>query len=627
MYALRKGSKTSRLRGIDEFLSIKNQPAGQEEEQGAGPVPVEEQQAVDPPTTRAAGKRKLSADEADKYEKQIHRKLLVDSSPPKGQQKSKLMADAIKAAEDEEQHESSVAGLPRKIGLRSHGPALSSDTSSYHLPQDEEDELMAADAESAPVMDLPKSPALEPGGLEKNSSPSPSALMSQAGDLIPSPTMGLMNKPAVGTDLPEPSAAQDDEERVDYEDSSIGGAADEDRDDEDVDVGNMPDHSSPPSKTIAATTSKQDPAQVSAPPPEQHLPRSPTATASPVAFPETTDATPSLEQQIVPVSALAQEQPLPASSSAAASPTALMAAASPAALMKISLTPTEARPSTSQARAMMALTLSPSQLNVSTASAASVPGSPAPISMALGASSSLAGAPEFLQISLVYLNSLAKKVIEYVVGGQDTFNSFRHLLEAGLNGVRSVGNTPWFERCSEIILHLEEQLQHFEALGRRELQFEIVSTLASLQVAEVARREAIERDLAERERQITELRERNIQKQEELERSTTSMNSLRDRLVEAEAEVLQLKAEFAREENVVNILSTQNATGTLEYHTQARALEQARNEAAAIIIPSEEELRARAEAMLRTTHEEELNKVRVQLTSFDLMRVGNKNCL
>ncbi|XP_020249221.1 uncharacterized protein LOC109826608 [Asparagus officinalis] len=565
------------------------------------------------------------------------------------------MADAINAAEDEEQQESSVAGLPRKTGLRSHGPALSSDASSYHPPQDEEDELMAADAESAPAMDLPKSPVLETGGLEENPSPSPSALMSQANDSIPSPTTGLMNKPAVGTDLPEPSAAKDDEERVDYDGSSTGDAANEDRDDEVADVGNMPgddardeEHNSmdditifddapkvpsdkasgytpfhisgnpsflrilphvlsafrpffragsPPSKTTAATTSKQDPAQVSAPPQEKHLPGSPTATASPVALSETTDATPSLEQQIVPVSAPAQEQPLPASSSAAASP---------AALMKISLTPTEARPNTSQARAMMALTSSPSQLNVSTASAASAPGSPAPISMALGASSSLAGAPEFLQISLVYLNSLAKKVIEYVVGG--------------LNGVRSVGNTPWFERCAEIILHLEEQLQHFEALGRRELQSEIVSTLASLHVAEVARREAIERDLAERKRQITELRERNIQKREELERSTTSMNSLRDRLVEAEAEVLRLKAEFAREENIVNILSTQNATGTLEYHTQARALEQARNEVATIIIPSEEELRARAEAMVRTTHEEELNKVRAQLTSFDLMR-------
>ncbi|XP_020263311.1 uncharacterized protein LOC109839292 [Asparagus officinalis] len=542
MYASRKGSKTSHLRGIDEFLSIENQPARQEEEQRAEPVPVEEQQAVDPPMTRAAGKRKLSADETGKYDKQIRRKLLVDSPPPKGQQKSKLMGDTIRAAEDEEQQESSVVGLPRKIGLRSHGPALSSDASSYHPPQDKEDELMAADAESSPAMDLPKSPASEPGCLEENPFPSPSALMSQANDSIPSPTTGLMNKPAVGIDLTEPSAAQDDDER-DYDDGSSAG--DDEGDDghdsmDDIttfdDAPKAPSNKasdytpfyltgSPPSKTTAATTSKQDPAQVLAPPQEQHLPGSPTATASPVALPETTDATPSLEQQLVPVSTPAQEQPLPASSSAAASP---------AALMKISLTPTEARPSTSQARAMMALTSSPSQLNVSTASAASAPGSPAPISMALGASSSLAGAPEFLQISLVYLNSLAKKVIEYVVG-------------------------------------------------------------------------------------VTELRERNIQKREELERSTTSMNSLRDRLVEAEAEVLRLKAELAREENIVDILSTQNATGTLEYHTQARALEQARNEAAAIITPSEEELRARAEAMVRTTHEEELNKVRVQLTSFDLM--------
>ncbi|XP_020270570.1 uncharacterized protein LOC109845711 [Asparagus officinalis] len=298
MYASRKGSKTSRLRGIDEFLSIENQPGGQEEEQTAEPAPGEEQRVVDPPTTRAAGKRKLSADEAGKYDKQIRRKLLVDS-PPKGQPKSKLMDDAIKAAEDEEQQESSVVGLPRKTGLRSHGPALSSDASSYHPPQDEEDELMAADAESAPVMDLPKSPALEPGGLEENPSPSPPVLMSQVGDLIPSPTTGLMNKPAAGTDLPEPSAAQDDEERVDYEGSSIGGAADEDRDDEDVDVGNTPDDGSPSPGTTAATTSEPEPAQMSDPLEEQHLPGSPTTIVPPAALLETTAATPPPEQQLV----------------------------------------------------------------------------------------------------------------------------------------------------------------------------------------------------------------------------------------------------------------------------------------------------------------------------------------
>ncbi|XP_020258762.1 uncharacterized protein LOC109835186 [Asparagus officinalis] len=338
---------------------------------------------------------------------------------------------------------------------------------------------------------------------------------------------------------------------------------------------------SPSPGTTAATASEPEPAQVSAPLEEQHLRGSPTATVPPVALPETTVAAPPPEQQLVPVLAPVQEQPTPV-----VLPETTVAA-SPTALLKISLTPTEAQPSTSHARAMMALTSSPSQLNISTATAASAPGSPALTSMARGVSSamvsSLADAPEFLQISLVYLNSLAKTVVDYMVNGRGTLNSFRPLLEAGLNGVRSVGNIQWFERCSEIILHLEEQLQRFEALGQKELQPEIVSTMASLQVAEVARREAVERDLAERERQVAELHERNIRKQEELERSTTSMNSLRDRLVEAEAEVLRLKAELSREENVVNILSTQNTTGTLEYHTQARALAQARNEAAAII--------------------------------------------
>ncbi|XP_020250864.1 uncharacterized protein LOC109828246, partial [Asparagus officinalis] len=246
MYNLRKGSKTSRLKGIDEFLSIENQSAGQEEEQTAEPAPGEEQRVVDPPVTRAAGKRKLSADEAGQYDKQIRRKLLVDS-PPKGQQKSKFMADALKAAEDDEPQESSVA-----------------------------------------------------------------ALISQAGDLMPSPTTGPMKRPAAGASLPEPSATRDDEERVDYEDSSIGDAADEDRGDEDADAGNMsgggeddeehdsiddittfddapkvpsdkvsgytPFHisGSPSPGTTATAASEPEPAQVSAPLEEQHLPGSPT---------------------------------------------------------------------------------------------------------------------------------------------------------------------------------------------------------------------------------------------------------------------------------------------------------------------------------------------------------------
>ncbi|XP_020272277.1 uncharacterized protein LOC109847458 [Asparagus officinalis] len=549
MYNLRKGSKTSRLKGIEEFLSIENQSIGQEEELTAEPVPEGEQRVVDPPMTRAVGKRKFSADEAGKYDKQIRRKLLVDS-PPKGQQKSKLMAEAIKAARDDEPQESSVAGLPHRAGLRSHGPALSGE--------------------------------------------------------------------AAGASLPESSAVQDDEERVDYDDSPAGDAADGNRGNEDADVGNM--SGSPTPGTTSAAPLEQEPAQVLAPPQEPHLSGSPMATVSPVALPETTATTSPLEQAVVQVSTPLQGQTLQDSS---------VVATSPKAVMKISLTPTEAGPSSSQVKALMALTSSTSQLNISIASAASAPGSPAShhlnasISAAEGVSSgaivSLANAPKFLQISLVYLNSLAKTVVESLMNGQGTLNSFRPLLEAGLNGVRSVGETQWFERCSEIILRLEEKLQCLKTMGHSDLQPQIMSTLASLQVAEVIHRETLEQNLAEKERQIAELRERNIRKREELERSTASMNLLRDKLVEAEAEVLRLKAELSREEDVVNILSTQNTTGTLEYHTQAQALEDARKEVAAIIIPSEDELRAKAEAMVRANHEAELAELKAQLISFDLM--------
>ncbi|XP_020244990.1 uncharacterized protein KIAA0754-like [Asparagus officinalis] len=197
---------------------------------------------------------------------------------------------------------------------------------------------MVADAESAPVMDLP------------------------------SPTTGLMKSPAAGASLPESSAVPGDEERVDYDDSPAGDAVDRDRGDEDADVGNMSGEGSPTPGTTSAAPLEQEPAQVSAPLEEQHLPGSPTATVPPVALPETTAATPPPEQQLMQVSAPMQEQPLPDSS---------VVAASPKAVMKISLTPTEAGPSSSQAKALMALTSSPSQLNISIASAASAPGSPA----------------------------------------------------------------------------------------------------------------------------------------------------------------------------------------------------------------------------------------------------------
>ncbi|XP_020245297.1 mucin-7-like [Asparagus officinalis] len=220
--------------------------------------------------------------------------------------------------------------------------------------------------------------------------------MSQGCGLSPSPTTGLMTKPAAGTNLPEPSATRDDEERVNYEGSLIGDAADEDRGDEDAKIGNVSgdgegddEHDSmddittfddapkapsnkassytpfyltdkpgspPPGTTTAPPSSEQQVAQVPTPLQEQRLPGSPMATASTAALPGAITMTSPPEQQLVQVSAPAQEQPLPASATVVSSPTALL---------KISLTPAEARPSTSQARAMMALTSSPSQLNVS----------------------------------------------------------------------------------------------------------------------------------------------------------------------------------------------------------------------------------------------------------------------
>ncbi|XP_020266307.1 mucin-5AC-like [Asparagus officinalis] len=471
------------------------------------------------------------------------------------------MAEAIKAAIDDEPQESSVAALPHRAGLRSHGQALSGEVSSYHPPEDEEDELKAADAESAPVMDLPRSPALESGGLEENPFPSPSALMSQAGDLISSPTTGLMNKPATGTDLPEPSAAQDDEERVDYDDSPTGDVADGDRDDEDADAGKSgggeddEEHDSIDDVTTFDDDAPKVPSDKAYGYTPFYLTGSPTpgtttATASgqePVVLPETTTATPPPEQQLVQVPASTQEQPLPDSSTVTTSSTTLM---------KISLAPTEVGPSESPARTMMALTSSPLQLNVSVASATSTPKSL--VNPYFGAStsgvvesssiafSSPTDAPDFLHMSLSYLNSLVRKV------------------------------------------------------------------------EEVTRREAIERGMAEIELQVTQLREQSDLRQKELELSTASLDLICTKLVEAEAEVLRLKAELSREEVVVNTLGAKNADTLLNYRKEAQALERAKKEAAAEVAPSEDKLRRKAEAVVRAHHEEKLSDAKAQLASFDL---------
>ncbi|XP_020272380.1 mucin-1-like [Asparagus officinalis] len=282
-------------------------------------------------------------------------------------------------------------------------------------------------------MDLPRSPALESGGLEENSFPSPSALMSQAGDLISSPTTGLMNKPAARTDLPEPSAAQDDEEQVDYDDSPTGDAANGYRGNEDADVGNMSGggEGSPSPGTTAAATSEPEPAQVSAPLEEQHLPGSSTATASPAALPETTAATPPPKQQLVQALAPMQEQALRASSTVAASS---------AALMKISLVPTEAGPSASPVRTMMALTSSPSQLDIMIASLASSRSSPSPIILGSSSTSPKKSLnpvviPSILKVLIRPLEDMMKIAIEEISAGRASFDFFKPILMNSLSNV------------------------------------------------------------------------------------------------------------------------------------------------------------------------------------------------
>ncbi|ONK60962.1 uncharacterized protein A4U43_C08F24560 [Asparagus officinalis] len=195
---------------------------------------------------------------------------------------------------------------------------------------------------------------------------------------------------------------------------------------------------------------------------------------------------------------------------------------------------------------LMARQSSPSQLDIGIPSAGLLLGSvssevsvPSPI-----AALSPIDVPDFLKISLDYLESLTKKVIEVVLAGRDTFETFKPMLVNSLNNLKFVGDVPVVERCSEAIRRLEAQLWFLEVLGRADIQTQIASTLEDIRDEEANKYEAAQRHIAEKEIKVEHLQKLHAKKQTELALYNTSLENLREKIMATEVELARLKAQF-----------------------------------------------------------------------------------
>ena len=157
-----------------------------------------------------------------------------------------------------------------------------------------------------------------------------------------------------------------------------------------------------------------------------------------------------------------------------------------------------------------------------------------------------------------------------------------------------------------------------EALGRADIQAQIASTFEDIRAKEFNKYEAAQRHIAEEEVRVEHLQKLHAQKQAELSLSNTSLENLREKIIATEVELTRLKAQFKREEAIVTELNVKSATSLVDYRTGANALAEAKQKIAAML-PDEDELRKRAEMLVRTDHEEKLSDLRSQLVSFSLI--------
>ncbi|XP_020243290.1 nucleolin-like [Asparagus officinalis] len=517
-YASKKSAKRFRDRGANEYLSYEKSIPEDERQQS----PEQVQEEVRMPDTRevepsrvqtrsksATGKRALGPVEEAKYDKRARRKLALE--PPA----SKLMSDAQKAwhTEEEERESTAMELLPRP-GLPNVGPALRGPASSAHSLNEEErgDESFAGGMEFAPEDTLHDSASTAPRGEEDippvqeptvtaqqdpiaDKSPSASVLLPPVGGTQPSPTTGVISKPTITEDPPAfPSV--DEDETIDHSD---GADATDDDGDQSGNNDNLGDDSDDPDDWDIPPPSSSD--KVSA-----YIP--------------------------LPLTASTEVVDMPRSSNMGE---------------------------------LMALQSSPSQLDIGVPSQATTPKSPA--GLLLGSVSSEVSVPSPIAVS-------------------------------------SPTDVPDFLKIS---------LDYLESLTRK-----IASTFEDIRAEEVSKYEVARRHIAGQEVEVEHLQQLHAQKQAELTLSNTSLENLREKIITAETELTRMKAQFKREEAIVTELNVKSATSLVNYRKKASALDEAKKEVDAML-SSEDELRKRAEMLVRADHEGKLSDIKSQLASFSLM--------
>nr|ABB55332.1 hypothetical protein 12.t00050 [Asparagus officinalis] len=388
--------------GMDSFMDSRNTQASR----------------VQTRSKSTTGKRALGPVEEGKYDKRARRKLTLEPSA------SKLMSDAQKAWHtEEEEQESTAMELSPQPGLPTVGPALGGhDSSAYSLHEEERgDESFAGGAEFVPEDTLHDTsstashvaediaPAQEPleaaqQGLATDKSPSASVLLPIVGDSQPSPTTGIIAKPTVVEDAPAfPPVGE--EEPMDHSDGA--GATDDEGD---------PSGNEGSNDNLGDDSDDLDDWDI---PPPSFSDKASAYVPLPLTDPmihEASTVTPPPAQQLMPPLAQVSEPPHLEIATTALPPTTLLT---------ISLASTEVVdvPRSSQMGGLMALQSSPSQLDINIPSQTNTPKShaglllgsvstevfvPSPIAV-----SSPMDVPDFLKISLDYLESLTKKVIAH----------------------------------------------------------------------------------------------------------------------------------------------------------------------------------------------------------------------
>ena len=213
-----------------------------------------------------------------------------------------------------------------------------------------------------------------------------------------------------------------------------------------------------------------------------------------------------------------------------------------------------------------------------------------------------------------------------VEAGQGNFEFFKPLLLSYLPNIAALGNVEFTKRCSESITHLEEDLKVLQDLECVSLESRIESVLAEARVQAMRRLALLQKDLDEKELQVTslkaqcDLREAELSSMASTAQATQgSIATIRETITELQAELARQEEKLSQENAAVESLTRESTRVHQDYSEAARALSVALEEFTAAT-PNEEALRREATVTVQTAHEREVAEVRARLASISLPR-------